>query len=73
MVMRAVALRFPLAPDDPSAPLVREEIKRRSEGYHEQVLVVCPALNAPLRHWVSDEDAAREYYAEHGRWPDEPA
>jgi GABA permease len=23
------------------------------------VLVVCPALNSPLRHWVSDEDAAR--------------
>ena len=22
--------------------------------------VVCPALNAPLRHWVSDEDGARE-------------
>jgi nucleotide-binding universal stress UspA family protein len=38
---------------------LREEIKRRSEGYREQVLVVCPALNAPLRHWVSDEDAAR--------------
>jgi hypothetical protein len=38
---------------------LREEIKRRSEGYHEQVLVVCPALNAPLRHWVSDEDGAR--------------
>jgi nucleotide-binding universal stress UspA family protein len=38
---------------------LREEIRRRSEGYREQVLVVCPALNAPLRHWVSDEDAAR--------------
>jgi hypothetical protein len=23
------------------------------------VLVVCPALNSPLRHWVSDEDDAR--------------
>jgi nucleotide-binding universal stress UspA family protein len=38
---------------------LRAEIKRRSEGWREQVLVVCPALNAPLRHWVSDEDAAR--------------
>jgi nucleotide-binding universal stress UspA family protein len=38
---------------------LREEIKRRSEGYAEQVLVVCPALNSPLRHWASDEDAAR--------------
>jgi nucleotide-binding universal stress UspA family protein len=23
------------------------------------VLVVCPALNSPIRHWASDEDAAR--------------
>jgi hypothetical protein len=38
---------------------LREEIKRRSEGYEEQVLVVCPALNSPLRHWASDEDNAR--------------
>jgi nucleotide-binding universal stress UspA family protein len=39
--------------------VLREELKRRAEGYREEVLVVCPALNAPLRHWVSDEDAAR--------------
>jgi hypothetical protein len=38
---------------------LREEIKRRAEGFREDVLVVCPALNAPLRHWVSDEDGAR--------------
>jgi hypothetical protein len=38
---------------------LREEIERRSEGYDVQVLVVCPALNSPLRHWVADEDAAR--------------
>jgi hypothetical protein len=38
---------------------LREEIKRRAEGYREEVLVVCPALNAPLKHWVSDEDGAR--------------
>jgi nucleotide-binding universal stress UspA family protein len=38
---------------------LREEIKSRAEGYREEVLVVCPALNAPLRHWVSDEDGAR--------------
>ena len=24
-----------------------------------EILVVCPALNTPLRHWVSDEDGAR--------------
>ena len=39
---------------------LREEIRRRSEGYDEQVLVICPALNSPLRHWASDEDGARE-------------
>jgi hypothetical protein len=38
---------------------LREEIRRRSEGYDEQVLVVSPALNSPLRHWASDEDNAR--------------
>jgi nucleotide-binding universal stress UspA family protein len=38
---------------------LREEIRKRSEGVHEHVLVVCPALNSPLRHWVSDEDSAR--------------
>jgi hypothetical protein len=38
---------------------LREEIRSRSEGYDEQVLVVCPALNSPIRHWASDEDGAR--------------
>ena len=38
---------------------LREEIKQRAEGFREDVLVVCPALNAPLKHWVSDEDGAR--------------
>jgi nucleotide-binding universal stress UspA family protein len=38
---------------------LRDEIRRRSEGVAEHVLVVCPALNSPLRHWVSDEDSAR--------------
>ena len=36
------------------------EIRQRAEGYEEQVLVVCPALNSPLRHWASDDDRARE-------------
>jgi nucleotide-binding universal stress UspA family protein len=39
-------------------PLLNE-IRRRSEGVNEHVLVVVPALNSPLRHWVSDEDGAR--------------
>jgi hypothetical protein len=38
---------------------LREEVHRRSEGKEEQVLVICPALNSPLKHWASDEDEAR--------------
>jgi hypothetical protein len=38
---------------------LREEIDRVASGISEQVLVVCPALNSPLKHWVSDEDGAR--------------
>jgi hypothetical protein len=34
-------------------------ITERAEGVDEEVLVVCPALNSPLRTWVSDEDGAR--------------
>ena len=34
-------------------------VKRRSEGYREDVLVVCPALNSRVRTWASDEDPAR--------------
>jgi GABA permease len=34
-------------------------IRERSEGHSARVLVVCPALNSPLRYWVSDEDEAR--------------
>jgi GABA permease len=35
------------------------ELKRRSGGKNTEVLVVTPALNSPLKHWVSDEDGAR--------------
>ena len=38
---------------------LREEITRRSKGAGTEVLVVVPALNSPVRHWVSDEDGAR--------------
>jgi hypothetical protein len=37
-----------------------DEIRRRSEGVNEHVLVVVPALNSPLKTWTSDEDGARE-------------
>jgi hypothetical protein len=35
------------------------EIRERSRPARSRVLVVCPALNSPLRHWASDEDGAR--------------
>jgi len=35
------------------------ELRRRVEGKPTDVLVVCPALNSRLKHWTSDEDAAR--------------
>ena len=38
---------------------LRDEIRKRSEGVAEHVLVVTPALNSPLRHWASDDDNAR--------------
>jgi hypothetical protein len=40
-------------------PELLAEIRDRSEGRKATVLVVVPALNSPLRHWVSDEDGAR--------------
>ena len=34
-------------------------LKEKAEGVNERILVVCPALNSQVRHWVSDEDGAR--------------
>jgi hypothetical protein len=36
------------------------EIRRRAASSDLEVLVVCPALNSRIRHWLSDEDSARE-------------
>ncbi len=38
---------------------LRSLILERSLDVAEQVLVVTPALNSPLKHWTSDEDDAR--------------
>ena len=38
---------------------LRRVIREHTEGVREEVLVVAPALNTMLRHWVSDEDPAR--------------
>jgi hypothetical protein len=40
-------------------PELLSEIRERSAGRTARVFVVCPALNSPLKHWVSDEDEAR--------------
>ena len=34
-------------------------LRDKSAGVNERVLVVCPALNSPVRTWASDEDGAR--------------
>jgi nucleotide-binding universal stress UspA family protein len=38
---------------------LRDAITAAVAAHPSQVLVVCPALNSKLRHWASDEDAAR--------------
>jgi GABA permease len=38
---------------------LRSCIAQKSAGVREEVLLVTPALNSPLKHWVSDEDGAR--------------
>jgi hypothetical protein len=38
---------------------LRRMILERSLDVREEVLVVTPALNSPLKRWVSDEDGAR--------------
>jgi GABA permease len=40
-------------------PELLSEIRERAGDRRARVLVVCPALNSPIRHWVSDEDGAR--------------
>ena len=38
---------------------LQKQIEESVGDQHAEVLVVSPALNAPLKHWVSDEDQAR--------------
>ena len=40
-------------------PELLSELRAHAAGSRLRVLVVCPALNSPLRHWASDEDEAR--------------
>jgi hypothetical protein len=49
-----------IANETVGGPELLAELNRHARGRKTEVLVVTPALNSPLRHWVSDEDAARE-------------
>jgi GABA permease len=42
-----------------SGAALRDEIEHRAGGADTDVFVVCPALNTKLKHWTSDDDAAR--------------
>ena len=35
------------------------DVRGRAADRRSRILVVCPALNSPIRHWASDEDQAR--------------
>jgi hypothetical protein len=39
--------------------VLRDLLREKAAHAREEVLVVTPALNSPLRHWASDEDVAR--------------
>jgi Universal stress protein family len=41
-------------------PELLREITERAGDRRARILVVCPALNSPLRHWANDEGGARE-------------
>ena len=40
-------------------PELLDTVREHAGAQRTRVLVVCPALNSPLRHWASDEDDAR--------------
>jgi hypothetical protein len=42
-----------------AGPELLNELQDQARGRKTEVLVVTPALNTKLRHWVSDEDGAR--------------
>lgn len=48
-----------IANETADSPALPEVIGARAGGSQADVLVVAPALNSRLRHWVSDEDEAR--------------
>jgi len=53
-----------IANETVGGPELLAELKRHARGRKTEVLIVTPALNSPLRHWVSDDDGARAAAAE---------
>jgi GABA permease len=53
-----------IANETVAGPELLTELKKHARGRNTRVLVVTPALNTKLRHWVSDEDGARAAAAE---------
>jgi GABA permease len=53
-----------IANETVGGPELLAELARHARGAKTEVLVVTPALNSPLKHWVSDEDGARAAAAE---------
>jgi GABA permease len=47
-----------------AGPELLSELEQHARGRQTEVLVVVPALNTKLKHWVSDEDGARAAAAE---------
>jgi hypothetical protein len=45
-------------------PELLDVVRERASAGKTRILVVCPALNSPLRHWASDEDDARAHAQE---------
>lgn len=48
-----------IANETVAGPELLAELKKHARGRKTRVLVVTPALNTKLKHWVSDEDGAR--------------
>jgi plastocyanin len=48
-----------IANETVASPVLLNAIRAREDGAPAEVLVVAPALNSRLRHWVSDDDEAR--------------
>jgi hypothetical protein len=53
-----------IANETVGGPELLAELKKHARGRKTDVLVVTPALNTRLRHWVSDEDGARQAASE---------